>query len=164
MVRHRRNRTPGATYFFTVTLADRRAPTLTTRIGALRTAFATTRRERPFHIDAIVILPDHLHAIWTLPEHDPDFPARWCRIKSLFTRQACAGVSPWQPRYWEHTIRDEHDLTRHIDYIHFNPVKHGHVANVRDWPHSSFHHHLRAGHYPADWGNTYTPPPTQFGE
>ena len=132
------------------------------RIDALRNAFSATRDERPFTIDAIVILPEHLHAIMTLPDGDGDFSGRWRRIKGQFTRQLiAAGVSVernargeyalWQSRFWEHTIRDDGDLTRHIDYIHYNPVKHGHVSRVKDWPLSSFHRYVRDGLLPPDW-------------
>jgi putative transposase len=163
MVRYRRNFVPGGTFFFTVTLADRRASTLVENIGLLRQAFRTTRRERPFSIDAVVILPDHLHIVMTLPLDDADFPARWKRIKSLFTRYVVGHglnyqrnrrgeFALWQRRFWEHTIRDEADLTRHIDYIHYNPIKHGLVAQVSDWPHSSFHRYVKLGVLPKDWG------------
>src|ERR1700728_2577193 len=156
MVRYRRNFVPGGTYFFTVTLADRRARTLVDHVGALRAAFRTARRERPFAIDAIVILPEHLHAVMTLPPDDADFPGRWRRIKSLFTRSVATvgAVHPgkrkgeyalWQRRFWEHTIRDDGDLARHIDYIHINPLKHGLVSRVMDWPYSSFHRYVRQG-------------------
>lgn len=115
-------------------------------------------------MDAIVILPDHLHAIWTLPEHDADFATRWRLIKSAFSRGVPNGerVSAsrsergergiWQRRYWEHTLRDEADVERHMDYIHFNPVKHRYVTRVADWPHSSFHQMVKLGVYPQDWG------------
>ena len=163
MVRYRRNFVPGGTYFFTVTLRDRRATTLVDHIAALRAAFATTHAERPFTTDAIVILPEHLHALLTLPDADAAYPARWRRIKSLFTAAVAKtdlAIRPnvngryalWQSRYWEHTIRDADDFARHIDYIHFNPVKHGLVTSVRDWPHSSFHRFVRQGVVPGDWG------------
>src|SRR2546430_6104586 len=121
MVRYRRNFVPGGTYFFTVTLADRTSSAIVDHAGALRTAFRITRAERPFTIDAIVILPDHLHAVMTLPPEDSDFSGRWRQIKSLFTRHVVARGLPvvrnqrgeyalWQRRFWEHTIRDEKDL------------------------------------------------------
>jgi putative transposase len=127
-------------------------------------------------IDAIVILPDHLHAVWTLPDGDRDFALRWRLIKAAFSRGLSAGerISAsrarkaergiWQRRYWEHTLRDDDDLARHIDYIHFNPVKHGHVARVVDWPHSSFHRMVERGVYPADWGGHAADPAGDFGE
>ncbi len=150
MVRYRRNLLPGGTFFFTVAAADRRTSILVDHIDALRAAFSEARRIAPFTIDAIVVLPEHLHAIFTLPEGDADFPGRWRRIKSRFTLAVLATGQPaprdhrgeyaiWQKRYWEHTIRDDNDLTRHIDYIHKNPVKHGLVTNPHDWPHSSLH-------------------------
>jgi len=163
MVRYRRNFVPGGTYFFTVTLRDRRASLLVDHIAALRTAFARTRAERPFTTDAIVVLPEHLHAVITLPEGDADYPARWRRIKGLFTTAVAGadaslrpdrrgGYAIWQRRYWEHTIRDADDFARHADYIHFNPVRHGLVGRVRDWPHSSFHRFVREGALAEDWG------------
>ena len=144
MVRYRRNFVPGGTYFFTVTVADRRSSVLIDHIVSLRRAFRITRGERPFDIDAIVVLPDHLHVVMTLPDGDSDFSGRWRRIKSLFTRGAVKGglqAAPnargeydlWQRRFWEHTVRDEADLARHVDYIHFNPAKHGLVSRVSDW-------------------------------
>ena len=162
MVRYRRNRLAGGTYFFTVTLADRRARVLVDEINVLRMAFRKTRRERPFSIDAIVVLPDHLHAILTLPEGDADYSGRWRRIKALFSRQVARGdarLKPnrkgeyalWQRRFWEHTVRDDDDFERHVDYIHFNPVRHGLVSRARDWPYSSFHTYVRHGVLPVDW-------------
>jgi putative transposase len=163
MVNYRRNYVPGGTYFFTVTVQDRSSRILTDHIDLLREAFRDARHEQPFHIDAIVILPEHLHTIWTLPEDDYDYPGRWRAIKSAFTRALVkSGVAVtrkangeydlWQPRYWEHTIADEEDLWRHIDYIHNNPVKHGWVTAVADWPHSSFHRYVEQGILPPDWG------------
>lgn len=164
MVGYRRNRIPGGTYFFTVTLADRRSQTLVEHIGLLRESFRRVRRERPFRIDAVVVLPDHLHTIWTLPEDDGDYPGRWRAIKIRFTHAARERDVPltsnakgeydlWQRRYWEHTIRDEDDLQRHVDYIHYNPVKHGLVKRVADWPFSSFHRYVRLGRLSLDWGS-----------
>ncbi len=175
MVRYRRNFVPGGTYFFTVTLADRRSRALVEHIGALRAAFRATRRERPFAIDAIVILPEHLHAVMTLPPGDADFSGRWRRIKGLFTRSlAAAGAAfpgdrtgeyaLWQGRFWEHTIRDERDFARHVDYIHINPLKHGLVTRVVDWPYSSFHRYVRQGVLPQDWAGDAAGGGTDFGE
>jgi putative transposase len=175
MVGYRRNFVPGGTYFFTVVLENRRSSLLVDKIASLRHAFRATRRERPFHIDAIVILPDHLHAAMTLPEGDADFSGRWRRIKSTFTRQVVAGGVPakrnrrgeyslWQRRFWEHTIRDETDFARHFDYIHYNPVKHALVSRVSDWPHSSFHRYVRSGLLPQDWGGTVAVADGAFGE
>ncbi len=163
MVRYRRHRIVGGTYFFTVTLRDRRSTLLVERIDCLREAFRHVRRHRPFVVDAVVVLPDHLHVIWTLPPGDADYAGRWRALKGRFSRQlARQGIDLgkdgrgeyvlWQRRYWEHTIRNAADLARHMDYIHYNPVKHGHVTKVMDWPYSSFHRFVKAGVYPADWG------------
>jgi putative transposase len=162
MVNYRRNFVPGGRYFFTVTLADRSSNLLVDHISLLRSSFRAARRERPFTIDAIVILPEHLHAILTLPPDDADFSGRWRRIKGHFAsrlldspiklaRGSNGDLALWQRRFWEHTIRDEGDFARHVDYIHFNPVKHALVQWVRDWPHSSFHRYVREGLLPEDW-------------
>ena len=175
MVRYRRNFVPGGTYFFTVTLADRTSLAMVDHVGALRAAFRIARHERPFAIDAVVILPDHLHAVWTLPYGDADFPGRWKRIKSHFTHRLIAADVPvnrhrsgdfalWQRRFWEHTIRNESDFARHVDYVHFNPVKHGLVSRTRDWPYSSFHAYVRHGVLPADWAGDGEEPKMDFGE
>ncbi len=161
---YRRVRVPGGTYFFTINLLDRRSDLLVREIDALRNAVRRTRRERPFRIDAWVVLPDHMHCVLTLPEGDDDFSSRIRAIKIRFVRAVPAterrtrvrarrgerGI--WQRRFWEHTIRDEADLARHLDYIHFNPVKHGYVSRAGDWPYSTFHRLVSAGVYPADWG------------
>jgi len=174
MVRYRRNLVPGGTYFFTVTLADRRSTILVDHIAALREAFRTARRERPFAIDAIVILPEHLHVLMTLPQNDTDYSGRWRRIKSMFARLVARRMplernrrgeyALWQRRFWEHTIRDESDFERHADYIHFNPVKHGLVSRVTDWPHSSFHRYIRLGVLPRDWAGDAANSAVNFGE
>ena len=162
MTSYRRNFVAGGTFFFTVNLAERRLRLLTEHIDRLRAAFRATRARHPFTIDAVVVLPDHLHAVWTLPDGDADFATRWRLLKSSFSRTLPRGERRsdsrvrkgergiWQRRYWEHTIRDETDLARHIDYIHNNPVKHGHVTRVEDWPYSSFHRMMREGSYPKD--------------
>jgi putative transposase len=163
MVLYRRNFLPGGTFFFTAALADRRSQALVKNIRLLRYAFRVTRHKRPFSVEAVVVLPDHLHIVMTLPLDDADFPGRWKRCKSLFTRLVAkrgdAGprnrrgeYALWQRRYWEHTIRDESDLVRHIDYFHFNPIKHGLVSRIGEWPYSSFHHYVRQGILPRDWG------------
>ena len=165
VVCYRRNFVPGGTFFFTVTLDDRRSSALVDHVEALRAAFQTTRAERPFAIDAIVILPDHLHVIMTLPDADSDYSGRWRRIKGLFTHRLVASGNPisrngrgefalWQGRFWEHTIRDNADFERCAGYIHFNPVKHGLVSSPIDWPHSSLHRYVRAGVLPPDWGGS----------
>ena len=149
MPNYRRNLVPGGTYFFTVTLADRRSRALVDHVEALREAVRRIQQARPFRIDAWVVLPDHLHAIWTLPEGDADYSSRWREIKTAFTRAAGGGV--WQRGFWEHTLRDERDYAAHIDYVHINPLKHGLVERVRDWPYSSFHRAVAQGVYPANW-------------
>ena len=150
MSRYRRAKIEGGSYFFTLVLADRSSDLLVRHIGRPRHVYRSVQRSRPFVTVAICILPDHLHAVWTLPLGDADFATRWSLIKAGFSR----GLPParrspsklakrenglWQRRYWEHSIRDCVDLAKHVDYIHFNPVKHGLVTRVRDWPHSSFH-------------------------
>ena len=162
MVLYRRNLVPGGTYFFTVTLADRRTDWLVRDIQLLREAFRSARRKRPFHIDAIVVLPEHLHCIWTLPPGDVDYAHRWRLIKARFSSALADAVKPfirntkgeynvWQRRFWEHTVRDEKDLQAHADYIHYNPVKHGLVTRVCEWPYSSFHRFVRLGWLSPDW-------------
>jgi len=154
MVLYRRNRVAGGTYFFTVTLRNRRDDALVRHIDALRDAWRATKSRVPHEIIAAAVLPDHLHAIITMQDRADDYSRLWQDIKKGFTRRVRADVrlrSPWQARFWEHTIRDEADLRRHIDYIHFNPLKHGLVAQVADWPHSTFARHVRSGLLPADW-------------
>ncbi len=164
MPNYRRANAAGATYFFTVALADRSSHLLVDEIDRLRRAFHVVRKRAPFEIVAICVLPDHLHTVWTLPENDADFSARWAQIKRLFS----SGLPPsqsrseskankrekgiWQRRFWEHQIRNEAELQRCVDYIHFNPVKHGHVSHVCDWPHSSFLRYVQHGWLNANWG------------
>jgi putative transposase len=155
---------PGGTFFFTVALLERRHRLLTEHIELLRHAFSVTQARRPFTLDAVVILPDHLHCLWTLPPGDADFSSRWHAIKSGFSRSIPRGerlsarrISKgergiWQRRFWEHTIRDERDFERHADYIHYNPVKHGRARRAADWPFSSFERYVERGIYPLDWG------------
>jgi len=166
MTDYRRYRLNGGTYFFTVNLADRNRALLTERIDTLRESFRVVKEAHPFEIDAIVIMPEHLHTIWTLPDGDDDFSQRWRQIKSAFSREITKeerisksrlrkqerGI--WQRRFWEHAIRDEEDFSRHADYIHFNPVKHGYVQKVSDWPHSSFHRYVCLGILPEDWAGS----------
>lgn len=149
MVNYRRDRTFGATYFLTVTLRDRTSHLLVEEIDHLRQAVRQVRTSHPFEIDAMVVLPEHLHAIFTLPENDADYSTRVRLIKKKFTM--LIGKSAWQPRFWEHRIRDDLDFERHVDYIHFNPVKHGYVTRVTDWPHSSFHRYVQEGKLASDW-------------
>ena len=157
-MRYRRALFPGASYFFTVVTAKRR-PVFTApeTIELLRQAMRKVRRMRPFIIDAVVVLPDHLHCIWTLPPDDADYSTRWRLIKTWFSKRYAHKESRlrlpiWQNRYWDHLIRDERDWRRHMDYIHYNPVKHGYVQSVSEWPYSSFAYCVRKGWYEADWG------------
>lgn len=164
MTNYRRARVPGGTYFFTVNLADRRSRLLVDRIDDLRAALRYVRSRHAFVIDAMVVLPDHLHAVWTLPPGDADYSLRWRLLKSGFSHRIPVGErrgrsqmlkgerGVWQRRYWEHVVRDEDDLQRHVDYVHFNPVRHGHAARVADWPYSPFHREVAAGRLPRDWG------------
>jgi putative transposase len=173
---YRRNLVPGGSFFFTLNLADRRSRLLTERVGLLREAFRYVRARHPFTLDAIVVLPDHLHAIWTLPPGDADYAMRWRLIKAVFSRDIDAGerISAsrkrrgergiWQRRYWEHTLRDERDFERHCDYMHFNPVKHGHARAAGEWPHSSFQRFVKLGIYPADWASEVECDGSDFGE
>ncbi|MCS2151618.1 transposase [Scandinavium goeteborgense] len=150
MSNYRRNYINGGTWFFTVTLRDRHSDLLVREIALLRAAIAQVKRRKPFHIDAWVVLPEHMHCLWTLPEDDCDFSGRWRDIKKRFTRDL--GVcGKWQPRFWEHTIRDQHDYRRHRDYIYINPLKHGLVKQVQAWPFSTFHRDVHRGIYPLNW-------------
>ena len=176
MTNYRRNFICGGSFFFTANLAERRLRLLVNHIDGLRSAFRYVRRRHPFDVEAIVVLPDHLHAIWTLPENDDDFALRWRLIKSAFSRSLPKGerISAsragkgergiWQRRYWEHTLRDERDFARHADYIHFNPVKHGYVTRVSDWRYSSFHRMVRLVVDPLDWAGDAAGMSAGFGE
>jgi len=168
MSEYRRAYVPGGTFFFTV-VTERRAPVFAEAKarGMLGSVMRCCRERYPMYILAIVLLPDHLHTIWTFPQGDSNYSTRWAWIKKEFTkcwlasggqeqkssasrlRERRRGV--WQRRYWEHTIRDEEDLEAHFDYIHYNPVKHGLVRSPVAWPWSSFHRWVRAGVYPSNW-------------
>lgn len=173
MPNYRRFFAAGGTYFFTVNLADRGSEALTGHIEDLRAAVRFVRSKRPFEIDAMVVLPDHLHSVWSLPEGDRDFPTRWKEIKTIFTkRTGLSGARSrsmrakgeqglWQRRYWEHRIRDEADYRAHVAYCWGNPVKHGLVDVASDWRYSSIHRDMRSGRVPADWG---APLEGEFGE
>lgn len=162
-MQYRRNYVEGGTYFFTVNLLDRKQTLLVDHVDALRAAVRWVKDHRPFCIDAWVVLPDHIHAVWTLPEGDADYSSRWREIKKRFskslpyrerlsaTRKHKGERGIWQRRFWEHTIKDERDYQFHVDYVHINPLKHGLVTRVVDWPYSSFHRALAQGHYAADW-------------
>lgn len=164
---------PGGTFFFTVVTYRRRQ--ILTRPHSriiLREVISQIRREYPFTIEAWVLLPDHIHCIWTLPERDGDFSKRWGLIKAGFSRRVKPSLhniglmtdskerhhenTIWQRRFWEHQIRDDEDLHKHLDYIHFNPVKHGLVASPMDWPYSTLHRYVMQGFYPDNWGEYLT--------
>lgn len=175
-MRYRRAWTKGGTFFFTINLNNRRQTLLIDHVDRLRDAFKTVRRRHPFRIDTIVVLPDHLHAIWTLPEVDSDFSTRWALIKAAFSRAipkddavsrsrlAKGERGIWQRRFWEHQIRDDKDMHRHVDYIHWNPVKHGYVERPVDWLFSSFHRYVKRDLLPEDWGVTPEFGDKGFGE
>ena len=163
MSRYLRPRIPGASLFFTVVLADRRSRLLVDEIAALRAAVRMTRDERPFRIDAWVVLPEHMHCIWTLPEDDAEYSLRWKEIKTRFTksvglvgRRSASKIAKgeaglWQRRFWERHIRDERDFTAHLRYCWWNPVKHGFVERAVDWPYSSIHRDIRLGRCDPEW-------------
>ncbi len=170
-MRYRRARVKGGTYFFTV-VTFKRSKILTQpeNVILLREAFKRVKEKHPFTIDAFVLLPDHLHCMWTLPNSDRDFSTRWRLIKSFFSRK-CDGrykhipfesrkrkkeQAVWQRRFWEHLIRDEKDFKNHVEYIHYNPVKHGLVKGPKDWKYSSFHKFVRNGEYDENWGEMLT--------
>jgi len=165
MPNYRRIWKPGGTWFFTVNLLERHDnPLLVTHIDVLRAAIRRTRREHPFAIHAWVVLPEHMHCILELPEGDADFALRWRLIKARFSasipatqwrndvRQRRRERAVWQRRFWDHLIRDQADFNAHMDYVHINPVKHGLVNKLADWPYSTYHRLVRAGVYPPDWG------------
>ncbi|HET7063053.1 MAG TPA: transposase [Rudaea sp.] len=164
MPNYRRASIVGGCYFFTVVLANRQSSLLFDRIDLLRDAIRAAKQARPFRVDAIVVLPDHLHCIWILPSGDADYAIRWAHIKGVFSRNVAGGEAIcdsrvakrergiWQRRFWEHAIRNEADYAHHLDYIHYNPVKHGWSMRPADWPYSSFQRFVGRGSYPLDWG------------
>jgi len=170
MSNYRRHYHAGGMYFFTVNLLQRHENDLLIRhIDDLRQAIRTVKAKHPFDILAWVVLPEHMHCIWQLPPDDDNFSTRWRLIKINFSKAIDSGERRsasrirrgergiWQRRYWEHLIRDELDLRRHMDYIHYNPVKHGLVVSVQDWEYSTFHHWVDKGIYSIDWcENTVT--------
>jgi putative transposase len=163
MSNYRRVWQAGGTYFFTVNILERKKDLLVRHIDALREAVRRVKRTHPFEIVAWVVLPDHLHCIWTLPEGDANFALRWRLIKLLFSkslpkterlstsRNKNGERGIWQRRFWEHLLRDERDLEHHIHYVHRNPLKHGLVTQVKDWPYSTFHLYVQRAIYPENW-------------
>ena len=157
MPKYRRVLIPGGSYFFTVVLANRKSSLLVDNFDLFASAVKRTKNSRPFRTLGWVVSPDHLHTIWTLPKHDSDFSGRWRAIKKSFSRSCKSRhrrlkVPLWQSRFWEHAIRGSDDLQLHLNYIHINPLKHGYVRQVKDWPYSSFHHYVEKGFYAHDWG------------
>lgn len=175
-MRYRRADAAGGTYFFTVNLAERGSDILVQHIDDLRAVMNIVKASHPYATLAMVVLPEHLHAIWRLPPEDCDYPMRWSLIKAGFSRRLAKGehIRPsrqakrergiWQRRYWEHQIRDEDDLARHVDYIHFNPVKHGWVNRPVDWPYSTLHGYIERGMATADWGVAVNNAGVGYGE
>jgi putative transposase len=159
-----RNYTAGACYFLTLNLEQRiNNPVLIDNINLLRSAFKQVKKKHPFKINAIVVLPDHIHLLITLPEASSDYTNIIRTLKAYFSKHLAKAeyISDvrskrnergiWQRRFWEHTIKDQRDFNNHMDYIHWNPVKHGYVNKVKDWPHSSFHQCVENGFYAIDW-------------
>ena len=175
-MQYRRADVKGGTYFFTVNLADRKQTLLVDEFEKLRLVINNVKKQHPFQLDAMVVLPEHLHAILTLPVDDNDFAKRWMLIKTGFSRQLPKqerindsrkrkgerGI--WQRRYWEHAIRDELDFERHVNYIHYNPVKHGYVKRAIDWPNSTIHEYLRKGILDENWAYEENDDENEFGE
>jgi putative transposase len=175
MPNYRRFRPSGGTFFFTLK-TENNAPIFSQKqqVEILSRVFREAKARWPFDVDAVVLLPDHLHAIWSLPAGDDAYSTRWAWLKKEFTRRylATGGAEEktsqsrqrnrrrgvWQRRFWEHTIGDEDDFYAHFDYIHWNPVKHGYVNCPAEWPHSSFHRWAQLGVYPAKWGCRQEPP------
>ena len=166
MSNYRRSQQKGGSFFFTVALANRQSHLLIQYIDYFKQAYRKVWQNYPFESVAVCVLPDHVHAIWTLPPDDCNYSLRWQLIKRYFSRHFNVSQTRshskikyrekgiWQRRFWEHEIRDEQDLQRCIDYVHFNPVKHGYVARCIDWEYSTFHHYVRLGMLPENWGGT----------
>jgi putative transposase len=168
-MQYRRAKIAGASYFFTVVTHERRPIFQNAEAVVLfETGLKRIKERHPFEVDAYVILPDHIHTVWTLPEQDANFSTRWRLIKEAFTkpfgrmqqplsrnasRKSKGEQAIWQRRFWEHVIRDEADYAAHVDYIHYNPVRHGLTTAARDWPHSSFSAWVKRGVYEPYWGS-----------
>jgi putative transposase len=165
MSNYRRLYIPGGTYFFTVVTYRRRLIFCDEeRVKLLRQAFREVKDKRPFELLAMVVLPDHLHCIWRLPFDDADFSTRWQMVKTAFSRRLPADTETngaktiWQPRFYEHCLRDESDFHRHLDYLHYNPVKHGLTSSAAEWPYSSFKRFVNMGWYAINWSVTGVDP------
>lgn len=176
MPNYRRYRVHGGTYFFTLkTEHNALLFAESQNVKLLGEVFRETITRWPFELTAVVLLPDHVHALWTLPPGDANYSTRWAWLKKEFTRRflAAGGTEQatsasrrrnrrrgiWQRRFWEHTIEDEDDFDNHFDYIHWNPVKHGYAKSPSEWPHSSFHRWVKRGVYPPHWGGGAQVPP-----
>jgi putative transposase len=161
---YRRLYIPGGTYFFTL-VSYHRKPIFTDdgRVEQLRRSFREVKAKRPFDLLAAVVLPDHLHCLWRLPEGDADFSTRWQMVKADFSRhiptktRKNGAKTVWQPRFYDHCIRDENDFHKHLDYIHYNPVKHGLASTPGEWPHSSYSRFEALGWYASGWGEIAPP-------
>ena len=170
MRKYIRNYVPGGTYFLTaVTYGRRRFLTDEPARQCLREAIDVIKRRWPFEVVAVVLIPDHFHTVWALPPGDTRYSVRLQKVKEIFTRTYLAAGGQerkpttslaehhqrgvWQPRFWEHTVRDETDLKHCVDYVHWNPVKHGLVRRVIDYPWSTFHRYVKVGEYAGDWGD-----------
>ncbi|NOR71317.1 MAG: transposase [Methylomarinum sp.] len=166
-MQYRRANIKGGTYFFTVNLAERNKALLTDNIDILRNVLNQVKKQHPFQLDAMVVLPEHLHALLTLPLDDHDYSTRWALIKANFSRQIPKNErinksrkskgerGIWQRRFWEHLIRDELDYENHVNYIHYNPVKHNYVDHAVDWPYSTIHRYISEEILKPDWGGKY---------
>jgi putative transposase len=170
---YRRLKVEGASYFFTVVTQQRRKLFCDgVAVAMLDDAIARVVQRHPFVVEAQVIMPDHIHALWQLPDKDSDFSLRWRLSKEAFTKayvkrhgvsyvdaaRRARGEQPlWQRRFWEHLIRDDRDFCAHLDYIHLNPVHHGYVKAPRDWPHSTFRSWVERGVYEPEWGSDAKP-------
>lgn len=181
MSHYRRANTVGATYFFTAVTYRRRQFLCDEDVRlALRQSIDKVRAKHPFTIDAWVLLPDHIHTIWTLPPNDENFALRWQLIKRYVTQSCGARLNKpewmnasktkhrestlWQRRYWEHQIRDDVDYEKHMDYLHYNPVKHHLVKQVKDWPYSTFHRYVKNGFYSENWATQTLLDENGFGD
>ncbi|MFO0794513.1 MAG: transposase [Candidatus Brocadiaceae bacterium] len=166
-MQYRRSKAQGATFFFTlVTFQRNKILCYEENVALIKESFQYIIRQHPFRIRAFILLPEHIHCIWTLPENDNNYSVRWSLIKGYFSRH-CNGKykgvqtasmfskseqAVWQRRFWEHQIRNADDFIKHVEYIHYNPVKHKLVNSPRDWPYSSFHRYVKQGIYDGDWG------------
>ena len=175
-MKYRRLTTKGACYFFTLNLQNRQQTLLTDHIDTLRNTINKVKHNHPFKLDALVILPEHLHILITLPRDDNNYAKRIMLIKTSFSRQLPKeeNISKsrkskrkrgiWQRRYWEHQIRNDEDYENHINYIHYNPVKHGYVNNANEWQYSTIHQYIKQGVITQNWGSENIMLTQDYGE